>query len=290
MRYLNSLLLVVAIVKRSRGFIFISVFSTTTTMSLSDEPHPFWGRQYSQYTDSYTPEALSTPLITTRESRSLTVAPETISHIRKLGTSRSNTSVDHITLPMLIDLLEQVRDPGKLRSMAELSLVSGCVRLMASVKPSALQYEYGYVCFRILVIALNVCIMKHFGCLEETITHMSSAPLAQRLPAFWEASSWLFYQKSRASQRVLPVGLLDEALLDRLLNMLYHDEKLLLVVSKRTCSLGLSGRMSVLFTHAMDTEKRYGSQDDHYKQVVRLYVRIFGGILLLHPTPRLKKL
>ncbi|EUC62647.1 hypothetical protein RSOL_424630 [Rhizoctonia solani AG-3 Rhs1AP] len=246
-------------------------------MSLSDEPHPLWGRQYSQYTTSYTNEALSAPLISNREFHSQTVASETISYIRKLGISRTNASVDYITLPMLMDLHEEVRDPGKLRFMADPGLVSGCVRLMASVKPSALQYEYGYVSFRILVIALNACSMKHLGYLEETIAHMNSASLADRLSTFWGASSWLFYQKSRANQPVIPVGLVDEAVLDQLLNLLYHDEKLFLVVSKRTCSLGLSGLMSVFLTHATDTK----SQDDHHKQVIRPYVRIFWRYLVV---------
>ncbi|KDN37885.1 hypothetical protein RSAG8_09859, partial [Rhizoctonia solani AG-8 WAC10335] len=228
---------------------------------MANEPHPFWGRQYPQYTVYYTTEALATPLISAGESRSLTVVSETIDKICKLGNSRTNASVDHITLPMLTGLLDAIRDPGQLRFMAEPNLVSGCVSLMASVSPSALQYEYGYVCFRILVISLNACIMKHAGCLEETIARMNGVSASQRLPTFWGTSSWLIYQKSRGSQQIIPMKLLDEPVLDQLLKLLYHDEKLFLVVSKRTGSLGLSGLIFVLFTHLVATEKRYRSPD-----------------------------
>ncbi|CAE7140253.1 unnamed protein product [Rhizoctonia solani] len=249
----------------------------------SDERHPFWGRQYPQYTNSYTNEALSTLLISPRDAQPLTIASETIDNIRRLSHSRAGVSVDHITLPMLTDLLDEIRDPGQLRFIAQPDLVSGCVSLIAAVKPSALQYEYGHVCFRILVISLNACIMKHNSCLEETIEHMNGAPVAERFATFWGASSWIVYQKSRGNEQPIPTDFLSEPVLDQLLKLLYLDEKLFLMVSKHTGSLGLSGLMSVLFTHLVDTEKRYIFRDDHFREIIRPFIRIFWRYLIVTP-------
>ncbi|CAE7182845.1 unnamed protein product, partial [Rhizoctonia solani] len=184
---------------------------------------------------------------------------------------------------MLTALLDEIQDPEQLRFMAQPDLVSGCVSLIASVKPSALQYEYGYVCFRILVISLNACVMKHAGCLEETIGHMNSASPAERPSTFWGASSWLVYQKSRGNEQIIPDQLFSEDMLDQLLKLLYHDEKLLLTVSKRTSSLGLSGLMSVLFAHLVATEERYRFKDDHFREIIRPYIRIFWRYLIVTP-------
>ncbi|CUA70766.1 hypothetical protein RSOLAG22IIIB_09100 [Rhizoctonia solani] len=249
----------------------------------STECHPTWGREYPQYTNSYTTEALSTLLISAQDSRSLTAALDTINTICQLGNSHPSPSMDHITLPMLTDLLDTIGDPGQLRFMAEPALISGCVSLMASVKPSVFQYEYGYVCFRILVISLNALIMKDAGCLEETIAHMNDGSAPQRLSTFWAASSWLIYQKSQGSQSIIPIKSLSEPILDQLLKLLYHDEKLFLTVSKRTRSLGLSGLMFALFAYLIATEKRYRSPDGHFKEIIRPYSRIFWRYLIVTP-------
>ncbi|KAH7307948.1 hypothetical protein B0J17DRAFT_634540 [Rhizoctonia solani] len=203
---------------------------------LSDGAHPFWGRKYPGYTASYTNEVLATPSLITGESSFSSTAPEAIDKIYKLGRSQTDASGDQITMSMLTNLLDTTKNLAHLPSMANPNLVSGCVNLMASAKPSVLYYEYGYVCFRILVISLNACILKHANCLDETISHMSNA------------------SKSRGSEGLLPIKLLSEHVLAQLLQLLYGDEKLFLVVSKRTSSLGLSGLMFVLFTHAMGTD------------------------------------
>ncbi|CUA70767.1 GPI mannosyltransferase 3 [Rhizoctonia solani] len=246
----------------------------------ADKLHPFWGRKYPEYTASYTNEALSVSLMAAHEPK---VTSETINRIRELSGSRINTTVDHITLPMLTDLLGAIMHPQQLQLIAVPHLVSGCVTLMASIQPSALEYEYGYVCFCILVISLNACIMKHVGCLDQTIALMNNAAASQRLTTFWGASSCLIYQKSRGKQQIIPSELLDASMLGQLLKLLHRDEKLFFTVLKRTNSLGLSGLMFVLFTHLLRTEDHYRSRDDHFKEVIRPYSRIFWRYFIITP-------
>ncbi|KDN40944.1 hypothetical protein RSAG8_07812, partial [Rhizoctonia solani AG-8 WAC10335] len=230
----------------------------------ADGSHPLWGRKYPEYTVSYTDEALTVPLSPTKEPRLRMKAFETIDEICKLECFRrvslEETVAKSITLSMLTALLEMTNFPGHFRWMAEPRLISGCVGLMTSmalVLSNPFQYEYGYVCFRILALAVNACLLEHAGCLGGVMERMDTAPAFQRFSVFWEASARLIDQAHQGNERLASIihrYMFDKLMLDQLLQLLNGDRKLFLVVSKMTGSLGISGVLYVLFRHLVATE------------------------------------
>ncbi|KAG8708973.1 hypothetical protein FRC11_006008 [Ceratobasidium sp. 423] len=253
--------------------------------------HPLWGRQYPHYVVSYTNEAIATPLASAQESHLRMKAFKAIDEIRKLeffrtGPYRENIA-SQITLSMLKALLDMTKVPEQFYCMAEPDLISGCVSLMASVKPSPFQYEYGYICFRVLVIALNSCLLNHVGRLDETIARMGDVPMSQRLPIFWSRSSWVVQQECERNGylattfRGVSFG---EHVLTQLLQLLNSDRKYFFLVLRMTSSLVLSGTMLVLFTHLSDTETRHSHYLEYFTKIIQPYTRIFWRYLLVMPV------
>ncbi|CAE6471632.1 unnamed protein product [Rhizoctonia solani] len=157
--------------------------------------------------------------------------------------------------------------------MGEAKLVSGCVALMASAVPF-LQYEYGYVSFRILVLAVNSCLLKHAGCLNKTIAKMDTLPASSCLSIFWEDSAALVAREctgGKKLQEIIFAASLNTRVLHCLLRLLDADQKLFLVVSKIASSLGLSGLMFLFFKHLVVDQHRYTCNEDVLAQIIRPY-------------------
>ncbi|KDN37409.1 hypothetical protein RSAG8_10214, partial [Rhizoctonia solani AG-8 WAC10335] len=260
------------------------------SIALGSEPHPHWGRTYPQYLVSYTNAAVSAPLDTDKESSARIEAFKTITRICEIGRLRTTQGREsiakYVTLSMLRGLLEAFKIPGQLDSIGEAKLVSGCVALMASVSPSPLQYEYGYVSFRILVFAVNACLLKHAGYLDETVARMDFLPISKRLATFWGESAALVtreYMGANKLKEIISAASLDSRVLNCLLQLLDSDQKRFLVVSKIANSLGLSGLMFLFFKHLEADQYRYARREDILAQIVRPYCRIFWRYLLVTP-------
>ncbi|CAE6440887.1 unnamed protein product [Rhizoctonia solani] len=258
----------------------------------ADVPHVLWGREYPSYCLSYDNESVAVPLLPEKEPRSRVNTLDTINLIYALGSvcASGMTSGEYvtsrITLPMLVDVFEMTKVPQHLGYMAESPFISGCVSLMSSVLPSFFRYEYGYICFRILVIALDACLLKQSNCLDETIERMSVAPTSQRFSIFWDASALLTYQREKEDKHLESVVLaqiFDKSVLDRLLQLLNDDRKMLLLVLKRTSSIALSGLLFTLFRRLVGTDAPYGYDEnpDRFKNIILPYSRILWRYLLL---------
>ncbi|EUC62668.1 hypothetical protein RSOL_425340, partial [Rhizoctonia solani AG-3 Rhs1AP] len=262
------------------------------SIALGSASHPRWGRTYPHYTASYTNEVATALLDTDSDkvSNMRSQASKTInriSEIDRLSTVQDRESItSYITLSMLRDLLEILKIPAQFHSVGEAKLVSGCVALMALVAPSPLQYEYGYVSFRILVFAVNSCLLKHAGCLNETIANMNTLSTSKRHSAFWENSAALVAREctgGKKLQGIIAATSLSSRVLNCLLQLLDADQKRFLVVSKMTCSLGLSGLMFLFFKHLQVDQHRYTSNEEIHAQIIGPYSRVFWRYLLVTP-------
>ncbi|CAE6450613.1 unnamed protein product [Rhizoctonia solani] len=75
-------------------------------------------------------------------------------------------------------------DPMTIRHLANPPVISGCVRLMKTVidqrqgTVSPFSYEYGFLCFNLLVLCLNVCLLERWDQLAQPLEMGSHTPYA----------------------------------------------------------------------------------------------------------------
>ncbi|KAG8689729.1 hypothetical protein FRC11_000941, partial [Ceratobasidium sp. 423] len=219
-------------------------------VSLNNGIHPHLGRHIPQYFDSYTNEAIAAPVVPSQETQLRVNAIKTINNLILLGRLQEGTMgelLNQVTLPLLLSVLELIKLPNEVKRLAEPKLVAGCVELMVSVEhPFA--YEYGYVCFRILNLALNACILKHTGNLNNTVTRLSLAPVAEANSIFWsESAEQVLLDLIREGEigRALCLEITG-SVLNRLLDTLHVNQKEFFIVSRDIRSMGLSGLMLIL--------------------------------------------
>ncbi|KEP46165.1 hypothetical protein V565_215030 [Rhizoctonia solani 123E] len=184
---------------------------------------------------------------------------------------------------MLKNVLELTRFPGEFENFALPSLVAGSIVLMSSVQPMPLAYEYGYLCFRVLVFSLNTCLINHGYNLDFTIERMRGASAGAHLDLFWggaadliagELSSILGFER-RLTHILDPdpqqVPILESGKLDMLLNLLYGDQKNFLLALMTADSLQLSGVLKVR------------ESNDYIQKLLYPYSRIFRRYRLVFP-------
>ncbi|CAE7118762.1 unnamed protein product [Rhizoctonia solani] len=219
-----------------------------------------WGRVLPDYVGSYATKATSAhaPLDPAAASSLRIRVTTAINEITRLGTSEccSNVALS-ITLSMLGDILDIVNIPDEFGLLADPRIIAGCVSLMTTVDVSPFHYDYGYVSFRILVLALNCCLLRHIGRLNHVMWRMKAMPVSLRLHMFWEESATMIAAEVRGGAGLSDLfdsGTFNQYGLDRLLDLLHTSEKDFLVVMKSTKSIGLSGLMFV-FSKQIEVER-----------------------------------
>ncbi|KAG8713779.1 hypothetical protein FRC08_012815 [Ceratobasidium sp. 394] len=138
---------------------------------MSKLPHPLWGRVVGSYLVPSDLEQLT--LSVDSELAGL----QAMQKISQLGTEVPEVkSTNDIHISTLESALLLFRDPATIRHLANPPVISGCIRLMKAIigKPSnrvasPLAYEYGYLCFKLLVAALNMCLLERWSKVEETL-------------------------------------------------------------------------------------------------------------------------
>ncbi|CAE6455733.1 unnamed protein product [Rhizoctonia solani] len=194
---------------------------------------------------------------------------------------------------MLKSVLELTRSPSEFENFALPSLVAGSMVLMSSVQPTPFSYEYGYLCFRILVFSLNTCLIQHGRNLSFTIRRMSSAPLGGHLDFFWDGAADLIagelsdvVREKRLTNILNPgprqIPLLARPKIDTLLKLLHEDQKNFLVVLMTADSLQLSGLMFVLWKY-LEGEQKTRNKVDYTQKLFLPYSRIFRRYRLVFP-------
>ncbi|CUA70928.1 hypothetical protein RSOLAG22IIIB_09202 [Rhizoctonia solani] len=217
----------------------------------------------------------------------------------ELGNSNIDQSLkgdpaSHFTLEKLRFVLELTRFPGELNNFTLPGLVVGCILLMNSIRPSPFFYEYGYLCFRILVIALDTCWIQHGRNPTEPLQIPNHDNGNDYLSALCDETT-LFIGAEIIGQveeligmSDMPPGLwtaarLKVATLDALLALLHADRKHFTIALRDADSLGLCGLMYVLLKYVEDakasmSEAKY--QETLYKPYVRVFCRYYLVIQL----------
>ncbi|CAE6412826.1 unnamed protein product [Rhizoctonia solani] len=226
------------------------------------DAHPGWGRPLAQY---YSAEYDSGPtLLDQKKSLDVsaivalrTKARSGIQKICDLGERRGALPPSYskiITLNILEAISKLVLFPKALSDYARPALVSGCIKLMAAVqesgKISPFSYEYGYLCFRILTIAMGVCLLERSNSLNLAASNMIAEPLADPIILLSKLVEQVVQIQIRDEDR----GLVDNSYqghrtdpllgivgLPALLEILYVDRKAFSIALMHTNTLGLAG-------------------------------------------------
>ncbi|EUC55420.1 hypothetical protein RSOL_115360 [Rhizoctonia solani AG-3 Rhs1AP] len=181
----------------------------------------------------------------------------------------------------------------EIEHFALIKLVAGCVELLLCVKPSPFYYEYGYLCFRIMIISLNACLLKYanhldpnFALLKDGFEHSKAS-----ISFLWIAcASFLTIELTGSARQILGlyvgppskwnITLLEKHKLESLLDILYVDRKNFTIALKGTRSLGLSGFMYVLWKF-VETERT--SMNNYEQKLLGPYNQILHRYYLVLP-------
>ncbi|CUA74325.1 hypothetical protein RSOLAG22IIIB_11152 [Rhizoctonia solani] len=162
------------------------------------------------------------------------------------------------------------RSPLYLRHFESPSLISGCIKLMASVqvagKPSPFNYEYGYLCFKIITLAVGVCLLARRYELAGTISEMIADQDSILLDIFSRRVSQVVAEETeeaygrdpacdwilgwiKAPNRPQQPPLASRTDIMTLLVILEGDRKAFLKSVSSTVTPGLSGVMFMIWRH-----------------------------------------
>ncbi|CUA70929.1 Putative callose synthase 6 [Rhizoctonia solani] len=262
----------------------------------------YWGRTIQDYPIYYSWESLTAayqvPVDEASRAIGREVALRTIEQISTIAhpsvQASLNTELVHlITLEKLQHILELPRYPGELDNFALPGLVAGCITLMSTVKPSPFHYEYGYVCFRIMVIALNTCLLKHGRDPNEALQIPNAYFPTNYLADLWRQTAFLLLADLQGRSEVFPempnmrlgpqaLSHLEAMRLDVLLDLLHGDQKNFSILLKEFNSLGLSGLMYVL-SKFVEKNKADMNKERYQDRFLIPFTRIFYRYRLLVP-------
>ncbi|KAG8713780.1 hypothetical protein FRC08_012816 [Ceratobasidium sp. 394] len=146
---------------------------------MSGPSHPRWGRTVGSYAAPSDMNRLDLPL------DSELAGLQAMEEISQLATGVPQVGLArNIHISTLESALLLARDPATIRHLANPPVISGCVQLMKAIirKPSGVAspfaYEYGYLCFKLLVAVLNVCLLERWNIMESALTMCTRFPNA----------------------------------------------------------------------------------------------------------------
>ncbi|CAE6460791.1 unnamed protein product [Rhizoctonia solani] len=142
---------------------------------MTDQVHPYWGQVKDRYDDNYLydiqvarQQAIFSPCVSVALHDDVA---ETVDKLSALGQGSAkmdwNNNPNFITLSMLNSVVQHMSFPCSLSALQSPPAIHGCIILMQSItrfgRPSPFSYEYGYLCFRILVVAFDYCVLLCSG-------------------------------------------------------------------------------------------------------------------------------
>ncbi|KDN43452.1 hypothetical protein RSAG8_06041, partial [Rhizoctonia solani AG-8 WAC10335] len=241
---------------------------------MSRRPHPQWGRPLADYIPVHGEGVAMERLAYDAEFEP--IALKEIQKICRLAgdiDTIAKRDVDQVTLSTLNTILRLSRSPLYLRHFESTPLISGCIKLMASVlisgKSSPFSYEYGYLCFKILTIAIGVCILARSHKLTPVVERMIGDKETPMLQIFSNevsqvakeeiedaydndvACDWLLGW-AKAPERLQEPPLASRADIATLLNLLAGDCKAFMKAWSSTFSPRLSGVMFLLWRYVFN--------------------------------------
>lgn len=144
---------------------------------------PIWGRRLPEYAISYDAVAvLRTPDLNLDEQISTRMdAITSIQDICRIVDNKSGSELEaagyEIHLSTLQSVLKLTYTPQNFCHFGNPPLISACIKLMSTIKrsgnPAPFSFEYGYLCYRILSIALGVCLLQRTNRLDAAVADMA---------------------------------------------------------------------------------------------------------------------
>ncbi|CAE6523019.1 unnamed protein product, partial [Rhizoctonia solani] len=274
--------------------------------TISDEINQHWGLSIDHYPKYYDINSLAALAKATfddekralwRQDALLTIEELCMLSDPNLDSVISSQVHKSITLEKLKLVHKLGLDMDEVDNFALSRLVAGCVALLLSVEPSPFHYEYGYLCFRIMIISLNVCLLKYANRLDSNARPIEEGlELAKYSPSsLWvTCAGFLAMELTGTTKEIfgsLYVGppstwnitLLEKPKLGALLDILHTDRKNFTIALKRTRSLGLSGFMHVLWKF-VETERASMNTEDYQKKLLDPYNQILHRSCLVLPS------
>ncbi|KAG8713253.1 hypothetical protein FRC08_013496 [Ceratobasidium sp. 394] len=232
---------------------------------MPEPSHPRWGRVVGSYVPPSDMDRLN--LSVDSELAGLQAMQE----ISQLAAEAPRaTSARNINISTLESALRLARDPTTIRHLANPPVISGCIQLMKAVAgrssrvASPFAYEYGYLCFKLLVAALNVCLLERWNKTEQALTMCTRFPNAAAQTPFWMTLATVVDDQfdvleaggdcdwvlgwSVPTQHAQQTPLLLRSEVTTLLNLLWDDRKhlLLALMPYTPTASGLSGLFFLL--------------------------------------------
>ncbi|KAG8733548.1 hypothetical protein FRC11_005301 [Ceratobasidium sp. 423] len=265
--------------------------------------HHHWGRTIAEYPRFYSKRVLlaqlEVPCDESKRAARRVIALETIKEICIL----SETTVEpymygdilnRITIMKLESTLELTGFLGECDNFALPNLVAGCIALLKSIKPSPFYYEYGYLCFKIMVIAVDTCLLRYVCDPTDALRLEDSTAPNNFLSTLWTLTALLisgeltgdperFFQMSEIPPALWTAPRLDRSNLRALLELLHADQKYFTIALKEADSLGLCGLMYVLWKY-VESEKANTDEKEYQESFLRPYTGILYRYCLVVPN------
>ncbi|CAE7155469.1 unnamed protein product [Rhizoctonia solani] len=139
---------------------------------MSEQVHQHWGRVIDTYDGTYLYDVkasrdqlvLSQQVMDELHSDGAKAIDKLCALGKSTGKPDWNNPTNQITLPLLKSLFEYTVFTCSLSKLGNPLVIRGCIKLLKSItrsgKPSPFSYEYGHLCFRILLLAYDYCVLK----------------------------------------------------------------------------------------------------------------------------------
>ncbi|CAE6489510.1 unnamed protein product [Rhizoctonia solani] len=238
---------------------------------MSGHSHVQWGRPLGDYILAFGEEAAMERIAYDAEFEPIALEEmQKICRLASGGAEIAQQDVEKVTLSTLSTILRLSQSPLHLRHFESVPLISGCIKLMESIvvsgKLSPFSYEYGYMCFKILTIAIGVCLLGRSYELTSVVQRMIGEEEAPMLQIFSNevskvvkeeiedvygddaACDWLLGW-AKAPERPQQPPLASRADISTLLNILAGDCKTFMKAWSSTFSPRLSGVMFLLWRY-----------------------------------------
>ncbi|KAG8708949.1 hypothetical protein FRC11_006023 [Ceratobasidium sp. 423] len=234
--------------------------------------HSIWGRHIAEYSDSYTYKALMQQLhskmVAAAKNANVFIMNKGMEGIRKISDianeedeNKMKSMARGVTLETLQDVLDMTWGKLSLSFLTEPQLAQGCIKLMTTVIPdgqktaSPFSYEYGYICFRIATISLDLCLTEPL--LDSAFKTAAADLRAGRIHPFHIVTETVAnYVKSnvQSSPTLKNKKMINETALvvpsrdaSRLLNTLWEDRYFFFRATLHTYTPGTIGSMYLLW-------------------------------------------
>ncbi|CAE6500249.1 unnamed protein product [Rhizoctonia solani] len=241
------------------------------------QPHPLWGRPLDQYARSYTLSASKKASHGSAPRILASTASLQIGELsQKIGLFDSTNITQQVNTATLESILKMAEDVETYQYFLSQRLIGGCIALMQKIKVSGksspFSYEYGFLCFRIILFSLGTYLVYRSDNYRLMQQNMVKSPAIEFPLVFSSHVAQVVQQEFQAAAQSLECDSIlgwgssdDHPLASReqvkaLVEMLWDDRSDLLKVLTLTYTPGISGLSFLLWRYIYLDAFRDGSQ------------------------------